>query len=160
MPNGSNGSDGAVTTAAQPGIFVEPYRTYNFKLVIQGVTQGHFTECTGLGVKVHAIKYREGGISEVVHSLPGPVEYADVTLRYGLTDSDELWNWFMSAVKGTVERKNVSILMLSNDGVTEVMRWDLLNAWPAEWRGAPLNALTHEAAIETLTLVFESLQRA
>jgi phage tail-like protein len=63
-------------------------------------------------------------------------------------------------VKGTVDRKNVSILMLSSDGVTEVMRWDLLNAWPAEWRGAPLNALNHEAAIESLTLIFETLERA
>jgi phage tail-like protein len=158
MANGTNGSNGVAT--AQPGIFVEPYRAYNFKLVIQGVTEGHFTECSGLGVKVHAIKYREGGTNQVVHSLPGPVEYADVTLRYGLTSSSELWNWFLTAVKGTVERKNVSILMLSSDGVTEIMRWDLLNAWPAEWRGAALNALGHEAAIESLTLVFETIERA
>ena len=50
--------------------------------------------------------------------------------------------------------------MLQTDGVTEVMRWDLINAWPAEWRGAPLDALAHEVAIESVTLVFESLQRA
>jgi phage tail-like protein len=160
MANGTNGTDGAVTATAQPGVFIEPYRAYNFKLVIQGVTEGHFTECSGLGVKVHTIKYREGGISEIVHSLPGPVEYADVTLRYGLTSSNELWNWLLTAVRGTVERKNVSILMLSSDGVSEVMRWDLLSAWPCEWRGAPPNALDHLAAIESLTLVFDTLERA
>jgi phage tail-like protein len=138
----------------------DPYRAYNFKLVIQGMTEGHFTECTGLGIKVDAIKYREAGNSQVVRRLPGQVEYADVTLRYGLTDSHELWDWFMSSVEGKVERKNVSILMLDPDGVTEVMRWDLIDAWPSEWRGALLDAMSHEAAIESLTLVFESMERA
>jgi phage tail-like protein len=138
----------------------DPYRAYNFKLVIQGMTEGHFTECTGLGIKVDAIKYREAGTSQVVRRLPGQVEYADVTLRYGLTDSHELWDWFMSSVEGKVERKNVSILMLDPDGVTEVMRWDLIDAWPSEWRGALLDAMSHEAAIESLTLVFESMERA
>jgi phage tail-like protein len=87
------------------------------------------------------------------------VEYADVTLRYGLTSSRELWEWMLTAVNGSVERKNVSILMLDSDGVAEVMRWNLLDAWPSEWRGAVLDALAHEVAIESLTLVFESLQR-
>jgi len=86
---------------------VDPYRAYNFKLEIQGVVEGHFTECDGLSVKVHSLAYREGGASQVTRRLPGPVEYSDVTLRYGLTASRELWDWFMSAVKGAVERKNV-----------------------------------------------------
>jgi len=147
-------------SGAQPGTFVDPFRAYNFKLVIQGVTEGHFTECIGLGIKVQAIKYREGGTSQVVHVIPGPVEYGDVTLRYGLSVSRELWEWFESAVQGRVERKNVSILMLDSDGVAEVLRWDLINAWPSEWRGAPLNALGTQIAIEDLTLVFETLLRA
>lgn len=137
----------------------DPYRAYNFKLEIQGVAEGHFTECTGMGVKVHAIPYRQGGVNQVVHQLPGPVEYGHVTLRYGLTDSAELWAWFMTAVDGNVERRNVSIVMLGNDGVEEVLRWDLINAWPSEWRGAPLDAMNREVAIENLTLVFETLKR-
>src|SRR4026209_2761384 len=93
----------AATPAAAPGAFKDPYGSYNFKLVIQGVTEGHFTRCTGLGVKVEAIKYREGGTGQVVHRLPGRVEYADVTLFYGLTASKDLWLWLESAMKGTVQ---------------------------------------------------------
>ena len=33
------------------------------------------------------IRYQEGG-SHVVHRIPGPVDYGDVTLRYGLTVLD------------------------------------------------------------------------
>jgi phage tail-like protein len=144
---------------ANTGVYVDPYRAYNFKLVIQGVTAGHFTECSGMGVKVHPIKYREGGSTQVTHCVPGQVEYADVTLRYGLTDSTELWEWFLTAVHGTVQRRNVSILMLDSDGATEKMRWNLVNAWPSEWRGAPLDAMAHEVAIESVTLVFDTLDR-
>lgn len=147
-------------SGAQPGVFNDPYRAYNFKLIIQGVTEGHFTECTGIGVKVQVIKYREGGNSQVIHSIPGPVEYADITLRYGLTASRELWEWLMTAVNGKVQRKNVSIVLLDSDGITEVMRWDLLNSWISEWRGTILNAMHREVAIESLTLVYETLQRA
>ena len=59
-----------------------------------------------------------------------------------------------------MDRRNVSILMLGTDGITEVLRWDLINAWPSEWRGAPLDALAREVAIESVTLVYESLARA
>jgi phage tail-like protein len=147
-------------SGAQPGVFVDPYRAYNFKLVIQGVVEGHFTECSGMGIKVQALEYREGGQQQVVHRIPGRVEYSSVSLRYGLTPSRELWDWFIAGVKGSVQRKNVSILMLDSEGITEVMRWDMINAWATEWRGAPLDALHGEMAVETLVLVFESLERA
>ncbi len=140
--------------------YTSPYRSYNFKLNIQGVTEGHFTECTGLGVSVDVIRYREAGNDQQVRCLPGPVDYGDVVLRYGLTDSRELWDWLMTAVDGRVERKNISILMLDAEGVNEVMRWNLINAWPSEWRGTMLDAMSREAAIESLSLVFESVDRA
>jgi phage tail-like protein len=146
--------------AAQPVAAVDPYRAYNFKIEIQGVAEGHFTECSGIGVSVHAIRYREGGTGQVVRRLPGPIDYSDVTLRYGLTSSPDLWNWFQSGVKGKVERRNVSIVLVDNDGVTEVTRWNLVNAWVSAWRGALLDALSREAAIESVTLVFDSLEKA
>jgi phage tail-like protein len=151
---------GAAGTAPAPGAPTDPYRAYNFRLIIQERTEGYFTECSGLGIKVHPIRYREGGAGPSVRAIPGPVTYSDVVLRFGLTDSTELWEWLMSLVQGRVVRKNVSIALLDSDGSREVVRWNLFDAWPSEWRGAPLDALQREVAIETLTLVFERLERA
>jgi phage tail-like protein len=159
VPEAAATPPAAPASGAQPGVWVDPYRAYNFKLIIQGVTQGHFVECTGMGVRIAAMRYQEGG-ANVVHRIPGPIDYGDLTLRYGLTASRELWDWFLAGLNGNVDRRNVSVLMLATDGTTEVMRWDLVNAWPAEWRGAPLDALAREVAIESVTLVFESLARA
>jgi phage tail-like protein len=160
MPEAAETAPANNQSGAQPGVFIDPYRAYNFKLVIQGITEGHFTECSGMGIRVQALEYREGGQSQVVHRIPGRVEYASITLRYGLTASRELFDWFMTAVKGRVVRKNVSILLVDSEGILEVMRWDLINAWVTEWRGAALDALTGEMAVESLVLVFETLERA
>jgi phage tail-like protein len=139
--------------------YVDPYRAYNFKLALPDGTEGRFTACEGLGVRVDVLHYREGGNNEIVHCMPGPVRYGEVTLRYGLTNSRDLWDWVMAAVAGRVERKNVSVLMLDYEGAQEVMRWDLINSWACEWQGVPLDALGREVAIETLKLVFESIER-
>jgi phage tail-like protein len=148
-------------SAAQPGTFVDPYRAYNFKLQIQGVAegQGHFTEISGFEIDVHPIRYREAGAAQVVHVIPGPVSYGEVTLRYGLTDSQELWRWMKSAANGHPQRRNVSIVLLDAAGELPVVTWSLINAWPRRWRGQQLDALNREVAIESLTIVFETLDR-
>jgi phage tail-like protein len=40
------------------------------------------------------------------------------------------------------------------------MRWNLLDAWPSEWQSAALNTTDRAVAIDTLTLVFDALERA
>lgn len=149
----------AATAAAGPGNRVDPYRAYGFKLEIQGVAEGHFTECSGLDVFVQVLQYREAGVSQVVRQIPGRVEYGAITLRYGVTSSRELWDWFTTVVRGTVERRNISIVLLAADGTTEAMRWNLVAAWPSRWRGVTLDAMSRELAIESLTIVFDTLDR-
>lgn len=150
----------AQAPAAQPGAPVDPFRAYNFKLDIQGITQGHFTECSGLDISVEVIRYREGGSSQVVHQIPGRVEYGGVTLRYGVTASLEAWQWMTNMVNGQADRRQVSIILMATDGTTEVTRWNLSNAWPARFRGVALDALGHEVAVESLTLVYEGIERS
>lgn len=146
--------------AATAGVVEDPLRAFNFLVEIQGVTQGRFAECGPLGVRVNVIHHREGGNNQVTHRIPGSVDHAPVTLRYGLTKSRELWDWMQKVIQGTVERRNVSIVMLQPDGSTEAMRWNLFNCWPSEWTSAQLNASGNELAIESMTLVFETLERA
>ena len=147
-------------TAQAAGAYVDPFRAFNFKIEIGGVTEGHFTEVSGLGAKVTPISYREAGNSQVVHYVPARVEYSEITLRYGVTRSRELFDWFKTGVTGHVQRKNLSIVLFDADGTTEVVRWNLVNAWATEWRGALLDAHSQEVAIESLTLVCESMDRS
>ena len=145
------------TATPQPGAPVDPYRAYHFKLLINGITNGHFTEVSGFEVAIPALSYREAG-NERIRAVPGQVEYAPVTLHFGLTSSRELWDWVNAAAKGTVNRRNVSVVLLDPAGTAEVLRWNMINAWPTRWRGAHLNTLSQEIAIEALTLAYEGLE--
>ncbi|MEV6814041.1 phage tail protein [Micromonospora sp. NPDC051296] len=147
----------ATTATPQPGAPVDPYRAYNFKLLVNGVTNGHFTEVSGLEVNIPAVPYREQG-NDRIRMVPGQVEYGPVTLHFGLTASRELWDWVHAVARGTVNRRNVSVVLLDAAGTAEVLRWNLINAWPTNWRGAHLNTLGQEIAIAALTLRYESLE--
>ncbi len=137
----------------------DPYRNYNFKLEIGSATVGHFVECSNVGGRITVIQYCEGGDHPVVRKIPGRVEHADITLRYGLTASLDLWNWFQGVCDGNCERKNVSNVLLDSSGSKEVTRWNLYQAWPMEWNGAPLDARGKDVAVESITLTFEKMQR-
>lgn len=145
--------------AAQPGNTVDPLRAYNFNVVLNGVTSGHFVSVSGLDVHVDKILYREAGLNQIVRAIPGRVTYSSVTLRYGLTTSTELWDWLMKAVSGRVDRRNVGIAMLDSTGSNVALRWNLANAWPEQWHGAPLDSLSRELAIQTLVIAHDGLER-
>ncbi|MFJ6194627.1 phage tail protein [Micromonospora sp. NPDC092111] len=145
------------TATPQPGAPVDPYRAYNFKLLINGITNGHFTEVSGLEMTIARLAYREAG-NDRVRAVPGQVDYAPVTLHFGLTPSRELWDWVHTAATGTVSRRNVSVVLLDAAGTTEVLRWNLINAWPMRWHGAHLHTLSQEIAIVALTLAYEGLE--
>lgn len=151
----------------------DPYRAYPFRVLIGEKEVAYFTECSGLGVKVQPIEYREAG-TEGVRKLPGPVEYGDLTLRYGVATDMMLWNWLIETAKGNLVRKSLSIQMLDNDGKTVVFQWHLAGAWPSGWEGNPADKVKspvsegfpksqaiQDAAVvfESLTITFESLER-
>lgn len=137
----------------------EMYRNYNFLLRIDQA-EIKFTECTGLGMRIEPIRYRESGQHSIVRALPGPVAYSEVILRYGVSDSLELWNWLKAIAEGNIQRRNVTIVQLANDVATQKINWNLFDAWPCQWSGVPFDALGREAAIEEVRLAFDRLARA
>jgi phage tail-like protein len=138
----------------------DPYRNCNFLVEIDGITQAGFTDCSGFGASTDPIEYREGGDNTTVRKLPGMTKYPNITLKWGLTDSTELYSWYRDVIQGNVQRKNGSIILLDIDGATEKVRWNFFNAWPAKWDGPDFTAKGNDVAIETLELAHEGIERA
>ena len=44
---------------------VDPYANFSFRVEIDGITQAHFRECTGLGSSIEVIDNPEGGMGHV-----------------------------------------------------------------------------------------------
>jgi phage tail-like protein len=142
------------------GARVDPLRNFNYVLEIDGITQGGFTECTGFELSTDPIEYREGGMNTTVRKLPGLTKYANITLKWGLTDSKELYEWYREVIDGKIKRKTGSIIILDHDGITEKVRWNFKDAWPTKYNPSDMNAKGNEVAIETLELAIEGIERA
>jgi phage tail-like protein len=149
----------AVNPAA-PGARVDPARNFNFLVEIDGYAQASFTECSGLETTTEVIETREGGDNTTVHKLPGKTTYSDITLKRGVTASDELWKWRESVIHGDVRRKNGSIVVFDLANAREISRWNFVSAWPTKWEGPQLTAKGTDIAVETLVLAHEGIARA
>ncbi len=136
----------------------DPYKNFNFLVEIDGVVQAGFAECSGLRLEVEVIEYREGGEVSSVRKLPGLSKVGDITLKRGITTSNELQAWVEATVSGVTNRKNGAIVLL-DDERKPVVRWKFFNAFPRKWEGPDLDAKGTDVAIETLTLSCEGLQR-
>ncbi len=141
------------------GTRVDPYRGFNFLVEIDGITQAGFQEVSGLDVSSAPVDYREGADPNHTRKLSGLNTYSAITLKRGITDSEELWNWMKTVIDGKPQRKNGSIVLRDDTGV-EKIRWNFLEAWPSKWTGPALNASTAAVAVETLEITHEELKKA
>jgi len=136
----------------------DPYKSFNFRVEIDGLNQAAFAEVGGLASETAVIEYRLGGDPTSVRKLPGLTKYANIVLRRGITQDLELWNWRRTVVDGQPERRNGSIILLDDDG-TEVARWNFHGGWICKWEGPALNAEGNDVAIETIEIAHEGLER-
>ncbi len=134
----------------------DPYLSYNFLVEIDGIVRAGFRECTGLDSSQDPVEYREGTDRPTSRKLPGMVRYSNITLRWGMTDDAEIWEWRQKAAEGRVKRVNGSIVLLDATG-QEKMRWNFVDAWPSKWTGPSFNATGNEVAIESIELSHEGV---
>jgi phage tail-like protein len=141
------------------GLKLDPYRDFNFLVELDGIVQASFIECSGFGATTEVIEMREGGDNTTVRKLPGKTTYKNITLKWGLTNSKELWTWYQQVVDGIIVRKNGSIVVYDLTNHIEVVRWNFIRAWPTDWEGPTFNAKGSDIAIDTLVLVHEGISR-
>lgn len=137
----------------------DPYKNFRFLVELDGIVQAGFSDCSGFGSNIEVVEYREGGDPATVRKLPGKVSYPDITLKWGVTDSRELYDWHLSVVNGQVQRKDGSIILLDDTGIEKV-RWNFFSAWPSKWDGPDFSAKGNDVAVDTLTISCEGLERA
>ena len=137
---------------------LDPYAGYNFAVELDGITRAGFRECSAVENSQNATEYREGTDKNLAaRKLPGLNTHTDVTLSRGITNDSKLWEWREKAMKGSIERHDISITMLDDTGNARIT-WNLFACWPTRWTGPSLNATSDEVAIEQLTLAYERVE--
>ena len=140
----------------------DPYHGFNFLVEIDGITEAGFQECSGLDSSTDATDYREGSDPNHLRKLRGLTKFSPVTLKRGITDSDQLWQWRQKVVDGRPDaetRKNISIVLM-NETREEKWRWNLRRAWPSKYTAPTFNATSNDVAVETLEITHEEVVKA
>jgi phage tail-like protein len=138
---------------------VDPYRGFNFLVEMDGITQAGFQEVSGLDASTDPVDYRQGDDPNHVRKLSGLNKFSPITLKRGITDSDELWKWRQTVIDGKTERKNGSIVLRDETG-TEKIRWNFSNGWPTKWTGPSFNSTSTAVAVETMEITIEEVKKA
>lgn len=140
---------------------VDPYRTFRFRVEIDGIGQAGFSECSFADTSTEPVEYREGNEIPTVRKLSGLTKYGNITLKWGLTDSMDLYKWRQQVIdKGASgARKSVAIVLIDEAGKDKA-RWNIVQAWPVKYDPTDFNAKNNDIAIETLELAHEGFTRA
>ena len=137
----------------------EIYGNNRFYVEIDSKKEAVFTEVSGLSVEITTEEYPEGGNNEYVHKIIGRAKIGNITLKQGMTKSQEFLKWVMDVSQGKIERKNISVVMYDLEG-NPVQRWNFLEAVPIKWTGAQYQASGNTSAIETFEFVHRGMQLA
>jgi phage tail-like protein len=87
----------------------------------------------------------------------GPVSFATVVLKRGVTKNQDLWKWFDLLAQGkSAVRMNVKITMLDR-ARSPLHVFKLQRALPTKFKAADLNAQAAAVAVEELHLAHEGL---
>jgi len=136
----------------------DPVLGFNFSVEVDGLVVGGFNDVSGLQTETEVQEYREGGVNEFIHKRAGPTKYpSNLVLKKGIADSTALWSWYCDVMRGKIERKNLSVVLLDSAG-EEKRRWNFQKAYPVKWAGPGLRAGASEVAVETMELAHKGLQ--
>ncbi len=126
--------------------------TLRFEVTIDHkVELGNWTKCEGLTVEWELQEYREGGLNDYVHRLPGRRKFQNIKLTRPIdADSRKVADW-ISKVEGPAAGHTAQIAVLDAAGEAVVV-WDVIDVWPTRWTGPTMDVNGKDIAFETLEL--------
>ena len=130
----------------------DPFSNNHFHVEIAGISSIDFSEVILPQGRAEIVEYREGGES-VGHKIAGTIHVSNLVLRRGVTQSNELFQWWQNIVDGVADRRDVAVILLDEQR-QPIKRWLMPGIWPASFVVSPLIAVG-----EAVTLV-ESVECA
>ena len=139
-----------------------PYGAFNFIVEFNGqeISAG-FSDVSGLNTELTIAEYRNGNDKENhVRKVPGLHKVGDVTLKRGIINSKDLWDWITETrTKGFEGKRSVTVTLLDESAQNSAQRWVLRGVVPLKWTGPTLAAKGgSDVAMEELVLSCEAIE--
>jgi phage tail-like protein len=164
-------------TAAAPRKANFPFPVFNFEVVfvesrlpgnnkkndpnVKMLCGGSFAECTGLEATMEPKIIKPGGHNYGVIQRAGPVTFATVVLKRGMTSRRDLWRWFqMTTQSGAYSYRLTATIHVKDASHNTVLAWQLDHAMPIKFKASDLNAKGTDVGVEELHIAHEGLSLA
>ena len=129
-----------------------------FIFEVDGLEIGRFMEVSGLEVEIGTESVEEGGQNGYVHRLPGRMSWPNISLKRGVTQSDNLFAWvnkssgeqFASA--GNKLTRSSAAITLMGPGGKRLRSWNFVDAFPVKWKGPDFTAESDNTVSEQLEI--------
>ena len=139
----------------------DPLRNFRYRLEIDGIDQAGFSEVAIGDSSTDAIDYREGNEPKRLRKLSGLNKFANVTLKWGITESTALAEWRQLVVDdGSLQAaRRTVVIRIQNEAGEDKAAFEVVNAWPSKYDPTDLNGTGNAVALDSLELVHEGLKR-
>jgi phage tail-like protein len=142
-----------------------PLPAYNYIVNLSGPRDpekllGGFSDVSGLSMEIHISEYRDGNEAQPhVRKVSGSSKIGDVTLKRGVVDSSDLWDWMnQTATTGVLAQRDV-VITLRDEASNPMQSWKLRNVVPTKYTGPTLAGKGGgEVAMEELVLSAEGFE--
>jgi phage tail-like protein len=146
----------------------DPYRTFKFRVIIDGQTVAGLSKMSKLEKSTEVIDWRTAGDPSHVRKLPGGTKYEAITLEQGLTHDHgfEEWANLVNNFDGDGGmslknyRRNLVLQVLNLQG-QPVLAYKVFRAWVSQYQALPdFDAKTMNAVgIQSIKVEHEGWQR-
>lgn len=123
-----------------------------------------FKEVSGLQTELEVESLFEGGVNDFEYKLPKQVKHGNLVLKRSLIPQDcNLIRWVRKVLEGDLSQPirplEIVISLLGSDG-NPMYTWTCRRAYPVKWSVENLDSEKNSVMIETLELVYTTLQRS
>ncbi|HEY4333608.1 MAG TPA: phage tail protein [Ilumatobacteraceae bacterium] len=130
----------------------------SFLFEVDGLEIGSFQQVSGLQVQIAVEDIEEGGENGFTHHLPGRMSWPNITLKRGVTQTDNLLDWLNKssgeqfASAGNKLTRSSAALTLMGPGATRLRSWEFVDAFAVKWTGPDFASTAAEMASEQLEI--------
>lgn len=143
---------------SRTGARADPVGAFRFTVVFDDLPPVGFSDCTGLQMEVETQEYMEGGLNTHTWRFAGRAKQANVTFKRGIVNK-VLWDWFQAIAVGNFRARNCTIAVQDESGSSDVIEFQLVDAFPVKWIGPDLGATQNNLAVETMEVAHQGLTR-
>ncbi len=136
----------------------DPFPSFRFTISFDDLPPGGFSDCSGLQMETEVQDYAEGGMNTHTWKFATRTKQTALVLKRGIVNK-VLWDWYHDISIGKMKFRNATIIVFDHDGKTQVMEYQVLQAFPTKWVGSELSAAQSNLAVETVEFAHQGLER-